>query len=714
MKLRGKLVLLETVISLIFFFSLLFSVSLLNRTLLFNDFLNETLKVNSHGRRIIQGCETLLYDETIEGEKLEAIWDDITALNAAMSRLQSHQTMKHYSEELDEYLETLGSDWLGMMNRFNPSQEERRFSEFLVQRDSRIDEISSLKKVANFIESKPRDQWVEWEVEVIRSKDQITSLLGGSRVFANRLKEFQDLSSEEVVLARIRRLRNILIFNLLNVLLVTIITFRYRRRLTDLLGFIIKAMEDVAAGDLSARLRIRTDDEFGKLARDFNTVIEILWAKLETVQNILEDVGRSISNEIDLDKAEKAIIYLARKNSSADGVAMFSITGEEFLAIKHLHGDYHPPFKVGENDRPEGEIITTDDLAASFQDALIPLEGNILGQTASTGEATFWKRAEQDGDFNRETDHPYFFSSLINLPLRVGNKVLGVLSLVKNKEGEYFSDLEYTNMLSFGELAAISIDNLLKYLDMLDVFELNREIDIAGEIQKDLLPEQIPRFPGLDLSISSRTLRGINGDFYDAYLLDSSKLLVVVCEVAGKGVPAALVIIMLKTILKLVARPEKKAGQIIQELNRNITERIKIENIASLSLMVLDNNTHEISYASAGHQPMMIYRKEEDIFEEVSAQGIPVGLDKNAEYEEIRLPFKPDDIYLQFTDGIPESRDRDGRIYGNSGMEKIIRKFMDESSERLKTELLDDLDFFQRDTKQWDDQTLLVMRKERK
>lgn len=712
MKLRGKLVLLETIISLIFFFSLLFSVTMLNRTLLFSDFLNETLKVNTQGRRLIQGCEALLYDESIETNQVKEIWDELTSLSTLIGNLRSHKTINRYSDTVEEGLESLATDWLGMITLFVPIQEERLYNNFLEQRSAQTSEEYSLKKTSSIIEQKDKGNWSDWEADVIHSNEQIESLLSGVKVYSRRLQEFQSLSTNEINLSRIRRLRNILIFNLLNVMLVVFITFSYSRKLTNLLGSIIKALEDVASGDLSARLRIRTDDEFGKLSRDFNTVIEVLWAKLETVQNILEDVGRSISNEINLEKAEKAIIYLARKNSSADGVAMFSVTGDDFLSVKHTHGDYRPPFKVGETDKPQNEVNNTDDLRESYQDAIIPLEGNILGLTASTGEATFWKRAEEQGDTGRDKDHPYYFSSMINLPLRVGNRVLGVLSLVKNSEGDYFSDLEYTNMLSFGELAAISIDNLLKYLEMLEVFELNREIDIAAEIQKDLLPEQMPRFPGLDLSISSRTLRGINGDFYDAYLLSSNKLLVVICEVAGKGVPAALVIIMLKTILKLVARPEKNAAQIIQELNRNITERIKIENIATLSLMVLDNEKEEISYASAGHQPMLIYRKEEESCEEIIAKGIPVGLDKDAEYEEKILPFHSEDIYLQFTDGIPETRDRDGKVYGNGGMEKIVKKYLEESAERLKTEILDDIGFFQRDTQQWDDQTLLVMRKE--
>ncbi len=681
---------------------------MLTRGLQFNDFQNESLNLMTQTRKIQQDCEGLIYLSNITLEESDKILSDITDLSLVLTRMYSHKSMHYYPRIFNENLLALRNEWQSIEGEFNGVQSKKDYEDYL---SNLPDDINVQTNLFQFSQKLQQQSSVnEWETMVIDLEDRISSFIGDVIWLNRSVYNFQGEAASAIEKARFVRLKRIIIFNFFMVLLSVIIIFTYRSKLLNMIQFIIKALDEVASGDLSARLRIYSKDEFGKLSRDFNTVVEILWSKLETVQNILEDVGKSISNEINLERVEKAIIYLAKKNSSADGVAMYTVKVGDILKLKHVIGEFRPPFQVGEDDLPQGNIKTSENLIDSFKGALIPLEGNSLGLTAKSGDALFWKDAQKHTLNPRNSDHPYFFSSIINLPLRVGNRVLGVLSLIKHGQNDSFSDLEFTNMLSFGELAAISIDNLLKYQEMLEVYELNREIDIAADIQKDLLPQQIPHLNGVDLSMLSRTLRGINGDFYDAYLLNNNKLLVVICEVAGKGVPAALVIIMLKTILKLVASPEKDAGRIISELNLNITEKIKIENIASMSLMIIDNQKDVISYGSAGHEPLLIYNIEKDQIEKVQPKGIPVGLDKNAIYENKEIPLEKGQVYIQFTDGIPEARDRNDNVYGFQGIERVVKQHCQLNTEKIKTEILENLHYFQRDTKQWDDQTLFVMK----
>jgi len=709
MKLRGKLVLLESAISLIFFISLLISLFVLNNGFQVYDLFKNSKEMNHLVQKIQSECNILLYTSNPSMDDVEMLWDNASSVTTQLNRLTRSRRMYRFPDEILERLERINSQWMNIQSNFYPSSMSSSMVNFLSDKE-RFE--SSLIKTMNTLKKKNSVDLTEQEREYIETGENYQNYVLQLQQLQLQTDLFTQEVEENLDAVKFKQITNVAIFNFVMIMISFLVVLVYMGKLMNQIGFIKKALDDVAEGDLSARLRIRSKDEFGKLSRDFNTVIEILWSKLETVQNILEDVGKSISNEINLDRAEKAILYLARKNSSADGVAYFKIKGDEYLSIAHIQGSYHPPFMVEGEDELFQDFANTDDLIATFKDSLVPLEGNLLGDTARSGEAIFLKDVPQKQLWIRPEKHPYYISSLINLPLRVGNRVMGVISLIKNTPGEFFSDLEYTNMLSFGELASISIDNLLKYQEMLDVYELNREIDIAAEIQNDLLPQSIPKIQGIDLSLASRTLRGINGDFYDSYLLSNNKLLVVVSEVAGKGVPAALVIIMLKTIIKLVAHPDKNAAQIIEELNQNITERIKIENIATLSLMIIDHSTQSISYASAGHQPMVIYDKKEGDYKEYKPKGIPVGLDKNADYENMTIPLESGKMFLQFTDGVPETRDRDGKVYGIEGLIKIVNKYSDQSAERIKNEILDDLEFFQRDTKQWDDQTLFVMKKE--
>jgi len=712
MKLRGKLVFLESAVSLIFLLSLLITLLLLNNGFGLYDYLAMTRDTSNHVRKLIFDLEIIQYTENPSDEKLEETWKRFSTLSNLQSNVANDRLTSKLPPGIILELENIRLQWQQLQSNYYPTELKEDFEIFQNIRETQNLGNITMAQALNRWKSVEESERSEWQNELVRIGNEYKSLMNAVRALSGSTTDFSEKVIQGTRDVRLAQMRNILIFNLIMVLFSILIVYSYMKRLMQQIGFIKQAMDAVAEGDLSARLRIRTDDEFGKLSRDFNTVVEILWSKLETVQNILEDVGKSISNEINLERAEKAILYLARKNSSADGVALFKIQGEDAMKMTLVQGSYHPPYKIGEKDLPEAEYSNSDELIDTFRDQIVSLDGNILGETARSGEATFVKRIAEAEGWDRASDHPYYINSLINLPLRVGDRVLGVLSLVKNNPDEIFSDLEFTNMLSFGELASISIDNLLKYLEMLEVYELNREIDIAADIQNDLLPQNIPKLPELDLSLSSRTLRGINGDFYDAYLLNNHKMLVVVSEVAGKGVPAALVIIMLKTIIKLVASPDKNAAEIIRDLNLNITEKIKIENIATLSLVVIDSQGGSISYASAGHQPMVVYHQSSNEFEELSPKGIPVGLDKNAEYEEMNLPFDKDNIYLQFTDGVPESRNRDGKIYGLEGIKEVVQQVKDMKADQIRSEILDDLEYFQRKTKQWDDQTLFVMKRE--
>lgn len=712
MKLRGKLVFLESAVSLIFLLSLLITLLLLNNGFRLYNYLETTRDTSNMVRKLIFDLEIVQYTENPTEEQLQETWKRFSTLNSLHSRIANDSLTRKLSPGIMLELENIRLQWQQLQAFYYPTELKNDFETFQdIRKTHNLGNITMAQALNRWKDVDESEQ-SEWQSELVRIGEKYRSLMNAVRALSGSTTDYSVKVSEGTKEIRLLQMRNILIFNLVMVLLSILIVYSYTKKLMNLIGFINQAMDAVAEGDLSARLRIHTDDEFGKLSRDFNTVVEILWSKLETVQNILEDVGKSISNEINLERAEKAILYLARKNSSADGVALFKILGEDTLKMTLVQGSYHPPFKIGEKDMPESDYSNSDELIDTFRDQKVSLDGNILGETARSGEATFAKRTSEAEGWDRDSEHPFYISSLINLPLRVGDRVLGVLSLVKNNPENVFSDLEFTNMLSFGELASISIDNLLKYLEMLEVYELNREIDIAADIQNDLLPQNIPMLPGLDLSLSSRTLRGINGDFYDAYLLNNHKLLVVVSEVAGKGVPAALVIIMLKTIVKLVASPDKNAAEIIRDLNLNITEKIKIENIATLSLMVIDSQNNSISYASAGHQPMIVYHQSTNDFEELTPKGIPVGLDKNAVYEEMELPFDKNNIYLQFTDGVPESRNRDGKIYGLEGVKKVVQQVKELKADEIRSEILDDLEYFQRKTKQWDDQTLFVMKRE--
>ncbi|MDC7223603.1 MAG: SpoIIE family protein phosphatase [Spirochaetales bacterium] len=697
MKIRSKLLLLEGSITVILFISLLLSFSSLINLSQINSLYKTVLDKSYESKQLRLKIEELLYHPDVTYDDYLDVSDRWNSLTFSSKEISENKILNTMGRDFKKSLENLDGDWLTLTSMY----KIENYGEILKQYStSNNDQYNSFYSYAE----DSRDE----EVENVLTHfsyfaDTIVSLEGIQQTLLDSIRT----QMPEIIRSRIVIL---LIGNIAAVLFCLFTSYYFGHSLMENIRRIRFSINQVSSGEFSHKLQIPSNDEFGRLARDFNAVTEALWAKLESVQSILNDVGDSISNEIEIEKVEKAIVYLGLKSTDASGAGLYLFNEDKTqLVLNYGVGDFRPPYPLGSEGESVLPFKSTDEALASFKDIPIPVGETLIGEAALKGEAVMIKRTYSSA-FARPHNHPYHINSVIAIPIRVGNMVYGVLCVIRTGE-EYFSDLELANAQSFCELAAISIDSLMKYNEMLEVFELNREIDIAAEIQQNLLPQQIPRLRHTDIAFKTRTCRGINGDFYDCYMLDKDNILITVCEVAGKGVPAALVITMIKTILKLVAKTGLNAAEIMADLNKNITEKIKIENIAALSLLLYNQNTGIISCATAGNQPLLAYREEEDQFEEVLPHGIPVGLDKNADYEERRIKMGRGDVLMLFTDGIPEARSGSGKEYGLNPLKEMCRSHKNESAEDLVSEIIDDLSFFHRDTHQWDDQTIFTLKR---
>ena len=468
------------------------------------------------------------------------------------------------------------------------------------------------------------------------------------------------------------------------------------------------ALSEVAGGDFAIRVEMKSRDEFNSLATSINAFTRTLGAKLESFRLIMHDIGQTLGAGLDSTQVEETILRLTTQDSVADGAALYKVGGESGeLILSMIHGRFRPPFAV--SDVPDDP--SEEDIEAILRSRIIQPGKTVLGESAVKGKSLLVRDvAAEDGlDWFRTEEDSLFLASVIVVPLQVGSTVSGVLAITSSRKGRLFSDLEFANMQSFAELAAITLDNIYKYTDLLEATQLNRELGIAEEIQQDLLPKRLPRIPGGDVAYLSRSIKGLNGDYFDVYPLGEGKTMVTICEVAGRGVPAGLVMVMIRTILRLVATSDKDAQTIMTLLNQDMTRRIAIENYASVGILVLDPEGL-YSFSSAAHYPLQILRDSAKEYEAVQTEGIPVGIDRDAEYRQSTGKLEPNDLVLFHTDGIPESRNRDGRVFGVEGLLDIVSSHAGNEPERIIDTLRTELEFFERGTDQRDDQTVIILK----
>jgi serine phosphatase RsbU (regulator of sigma subunit)/anti-sigma regulatory factor (Ser/Thr protein kinase) len=208
---------------------------------------------------------------------------------------------------------------------------------------------------------------------------------------------------------------------------------------------------------------------------------------------------------------------------------------------------------------------------------------------------------------------------------------------------------------------------------------LQKELQVAQEIQQMLLPSDFPQVKGYDLASYYEAAKEVGGDLFDFVEVDSDTLGICVADVAGKGVPGSLIMTMIRTALRLEARDNKNPADVLSRVNRFVTDDMKRGMFVTMFYLVLDSRNRMIHYASAGHNPMILYRGSTKQTYFLNPSGFPVGIqlpditlfDRKIEQDSIRL--REDDLLVLYTDGITEAMNPKRDLYREERFLDAIR-----------------------------------------
>jgi serine phosphatase RsbU (regulator of sigma subunit)/anti-sigma regulatory factor (Ser/Thr protein kinase)/transposase len=245
---------------------------------------------------------------------------------------------------------------------------------------------------------------------------------------------------------------------------------------------------------------------------------------------------------------------------------------------------------------------------------------------------------------------------------------------------------------------------------------LQKEMQVAQEIQQSLLPREVPSAEGFEIGTLYRAAKEVGGDYYDFVWVDDDTLGVVVADVSGKGVPGSLVMTMIRTALRMEARGNKSARDVVARMNSFVTEDMKKGMFVTIFYVVLDSRHRVISYASAGHNPMVLYRGDSDETYFLNPKGYPVGIDlgdrslfeKSIGSESIKL--KQSDMLVIYTDGITEAMNKDSELFGEERLLKTIKKYGQLPPQEFARKLDEEVASFTGGEPQNDDITLVAVK----
>ncbi len=443
-------------------------------------------------------------------------------------------------------------------------------------------------------------------------------------------------------------------------------------------------------------------DSYSKLEDN----IAYLEKEIKTIIELLARIGNAMESNKDLTETLNVVVDYSTEVLEAKAAALLLLSDDKkYLNVKVIKGLYPPPQKV------EGYAATKEKfLIEKFKNLKIPVGETYLGEVAEKGEPLFIPDARKDSRIIQSAKELMEIMTVIVIPLKVREEVIGVLSFLNKTTGGEFKEEDYHLAKVLGEQSAITINNFKLYNSLLEQQKAERDIQIAGQIQKQLLPKQVPSFKGIELFGFSKPAKGVGGDYYDFLNFGYKVLGVIMADVAGKGVPAALVMVMIRTIIHTIARGNLSPDKVVTYVNKLLAGDITQERYATMFYLLIDEKSKKMYYTNAGHGPAIWFKSKEKKFDFLDTAGIPVGIDRDQIYEAGISQLEKGDIIMLYTDGITEAMNIERDQFGINRVKNVIERYSDKKVDEIGAKLLESIERFVGDAPQHDDETFILIK----
>ncbi len=335
----------------------------------------------------------------------------------------------------------------------------------------------------------------------------------------------------------------------------------------------------------------------------------------------------------------------------------------------------------------------------------IPLGRGVVGHAAEAKEAMLVPDVTKSSLYiavNPET------RSELAVPLIYQEKVIGVLDLEHTRRN-YFTEDHKRTLTTLAAQLAIAIENARLYEEIArQESRLERDLALARELQFRLLPHSLPKLPHLDVQAKFVPARAIGGDLYDFVPYSLSRLGIAVGDVSGKGAPAAIYAALVSGILRSHAPIEPGPAEMLSAVNLSLAERRIAAQFVSIIYAVWDDAARTLLVANSG-LPLPLYCHDGKI-ERIEATGLPLGLFDEADYDEFSFKAKPGDMFVFFSDGILDARNRHGQSFGAERVEAIVAGCAEQSPDCVVSNIFNAVTEHAAGVEAFDDQTVVAIK----
>jgi len=408
--------------------------------------------------------------------------------------------------------------------------------------------------------------------------------------------------------------------------------------------------------------------------------------------SILNEISTAISSTLSLDKIINLIVW---------------------KCIKHLKVEQAAVMLLDESksDKPFQTMIREAD---SQTKSFLPLrlDSQITGWILKNRKSLLVNDIRADERFRWSFIKSMPIKSFLSVPLISKGSIIGIITLFNKKGDSEFTDNDQRLLSIIATQSTQTIENARLLEEEKELLHLQKELQMAAEIQKNILPMKIPQIDGYEIAAINIPAKEVGGDYYDFLLLNNKELIFCLGDITGKGIPAAMLMSNLQATFRSQAQIQQTLKEVISSSNTLLHKSTESDKFATFFSGVLNFEKHSLTYCNAGHDNP-IHITQNGYIGRLSEGGVILGFMDDVPYDEEKLLLQKGDKIIVYTDGITETMNSDEELFGEERLIKLVSDSRDLSAKQLLEKIVDETEKFAEGESQYDDKTLLIIQREK-